>query len=50
MTDRLEWDDQKAARNWHDHGVRFDQAVKAISDSFAVEWIHGRRACELAHE
>lgn len=38
----FEWDPQKAARNWRDHGVTFDQGAKAISDPFAVEWIDER--------
>ena len=29
MSGRFEWDDKKAAANWRDHGITFDQAVKA---------------------
>lgn len=38
----FEWDVNKAAINWRDHGVTFDQGAKAISDPFAVEWIDDR--------
>ena len=38
----FEWDKNKAATNWRDHGVTFQHAVKAFSDQFAVEWIDGR--------
>lgn len=44
MNDRFEWDNRKAAANWCDHGVTFDQAVKAVSDSFAIELIDDREA------
>ena len=33
----FEWDDDKAATNWKDHGVSFEQAVRALRDPFAVE-------------
>jgi uncharacterized protein len=33
----LEWSDEKAAANIRDHGVGFDQAIKAVRDPFAVE-------------
>jgi hypothetical protein len=39
---RFEWDNAKAARNYRDHGVTFDQAVKAVSDPFAIEMIDER--------
>jgi uncharacterized DUF497 family protein len=42
MNDRFDWDADKAATNWHHHGVTFDQAVKAVSDPFALEWIDDR--------
>jgi len=35
--EEFEWDDVKAAANWHAHGVSFDDAVKAFRDRFAVE-------------
>ena len=33
------WDDEKAGRNWRDHGVTFEMAREAFRDPFAVEWI-----------
>jgi uncharacterized DUF497 family protein len=42
MNRRFEWDRNKAAANSRDHDVSFDQAVKAISDPFALEWIDDR--------
>ena len=36
--DDFEWDDAKAARNWLDHGVRFEAARDVFRDVFAVEW------------
>ncbi len=41
MTD-FEWDDNKAAANWRDHGVTFEHAAKACLDPFAVELIDER--------
>jgi len=38
----FEWDNNKAAANWHNHGVTFHQAVKAFSDHFAIERIDDR--------
>ena len=38
----FEWDDNKAAANWHDHGVTFAHAAKACLDPFAVELIDDR--------
>jgi uncharacterized DUF497 family protein len=38
----FEWDNNKAAGNWRDHGVTFQHAVKSFSDHFAVEWIDDR--------
>jgi uncharacterized protein len=35
----FEWDDDKAARNWRDHGVSFEMARGAFADAFAVEWV-----------
>lgn len=37
--DHFEWDDDKAARNWRDHGVSFEMAREAFHDGFAVEWL-----------
>jgi len=42
LKERFEWDNAKAARNYRDHGVTFDQAVKAVADPFAVEMIDAR--------
>jgi uncharacterized protein len=36
---RFDWDENKAATNWRDHGVTFWQALKAINDHFVVEWV-----------
>ena len=36
------WDNNKAAANLRDHGISFRQAIKAISDHFAVEGIDDR--------
>ena len=44
MNDRFSWDDDKAASNWRNHGVTFDQAAKALSDPFAIERIDDREA------
>jgi uncharacterized DUF497 family protein len=44
MNDRFGWHNNKAASNWRDHGVTFDQAAKAIADPFAMEWIDDREA------
>ena len=38
----FEWDDVKAAANWRDHGVSFEQAARACLDPFAVELIDDR--------
>ncbi|MFZ2446689.1 MAG: BrnT family toxin [Syntrophobacteraceae bacterium] len=38
----FEWDNDKAAMNRRDHGVAFQQTVKAFSGHFAVEWIDDR--------
>jgi uncharacterized DUF497 family protein len=42
--DAFEWDTEKAADNWRDHGVTFDDAIKAFRDAFIVEWIDDREA------
>ena len=34
--DAFEWDDDKAAANWRDHGVTFYQAIKTFRDPFAI--------------
>ena len=38
----FEWDDDKAARNWRDHGITFEMARDAFRDPFAVEWVDDR--------
>ena len=42
MNIRFEWDSAKAATNWQDHGVTFEQAVRAFRDPFSVEQIDDR--------
>jgi uncharacterized DUF497 family protein len=42
--DGFEWRKEKAAANWRDHGVTFDQAVRAVRDPFAIEAIDDREA------
>jgi uncharacterized DUF497 family protein len=36
MADGFEWDRAKAAANYKKHGVRFEQAVGAFNDAFAL--------------
>ena len=36
MADDFEWDRTKAAANYKKHGVRFEQAVLAFEDAFAL--------------
>jgi uncharacterized DUF497 family protein len=38
----FEWDDRKAALNWHNHGVSFEMAREVFQDIFAIEWINDR--------
>jgi uncharacterized DUF497 family protein len=42
QNDEFEWWDDKAASNWRDHGVTFDQAAEAVGDPFAIEAIDER--------
>jgi uncharacterized DUF497 family protein len=43
MQDGLfEWGDAKAAQNFRDHGVTFQQAIKAFGDVFALELLDDR--------
>ena len=44
MDGRFVWNNDAAARKWRDHGIAFDQAVKAIVGPFAIEWIDDREA------
>ena len=43
MTLEFEWNEDKAATNWRDHGVAFQEAVKAFQDPFAVEHTDDRK-------
>ncbi len=36
--DDFEWHDEKAARNWREHGVTFEAAREVFRDIFAIEW------------
>ena len=38
----FEWEEDKAAANWRDHGVAFQEAIQAFRDTFAVERIDDR--------
>jgi uncharacterized DUF497 family protein len=38
----FEWDNDKAAINWREHGVEFRHAIRAFRDPFAVERIDAR--------
>jgi uncharacterized protein len=42
MMPDFEWDGDKAAVNWREHGVAFHEAIKAFRDPFAVEWLDDR--------
>jgi uncharacterized DUF497 family protein len=42
MTLELEWDEDKAAANWRDHGLAFEEAIQAFRDPLAVEYIDDR--------
>lgn len=37
--ENFEWDDDKAAQNWRDHGVTFEMARAVFRDAFALEWV-----------
>jgi uncharacterized DUF497 family protein len=39
----FEWDDAKAELNYRNHGVSFEQAIRAFRDAFAVEWVDDRQ-------
>ncbi len=41
--DQFEWDDDKAAHNWRQHGVTFDMARDAFRDVFGMEWEDDRQ-------
>jgi len=40
--EEFEWDDDKAALNWRNHGIRFEMAREAFRDVFAVAWVDDR--------
>ena len=40
--DPFEWDDDKAAQNYADHGVSFDAAKEVFKDPFAIERLDDR--------
>jgi uncharacterized DUF497 family protein len=42
MNEPFEWDSAKAAVNWRDHRVAFEQAIEAFRDPFAIETIDDR--------
>jgi uncharacterized DUF497 family protein len=42
MALQFEWDVDKAASNWREHGLAFDEAVKTFRDLFAVERLDTR--------
>jgi len=40
----FEWEEAKAARNFAEHKVSFEQAAIACCDPFAIAWIDDREA------
>jgi hypothetical protein len=40
--DAFEWDEAKAADNYRNHGVTFEQAKRVFADPFAVERLDDR--------
>jgi len=38
----FQWDEEKAAANWRDHGVAFSEAVRVFRDPLAIEHIDDR--------
>jgi len=42
MERQFEWHPPKAQANWRNHGVAFEDGIRAVSDLFAVEWIDDR--------
>ncbi len=42
MALEFEWDDDKASVNWREHGLAFQNAIKAFRDPFAVERLDAR--------
>ena len=43
--DEFEWDDAKAAQNWHDHGITFG-GPGGVPGRFRVEWLDDRQGAE----
>lgn len=39
---KFQWDDNKAAENYAEHGVRFEAAREVFTDPFALEWLDER--------
>ena len=47
LPDAFEWDDRKAARNWLDHGIRFEAARDVFRDVSTIGWTdHGHSDIE----
>lgn len=42
IDDEFEWDDDKAAANFEQHGVTFEQARSVFRDPFAIELLDDR--------
>ena len=42
MALKFEWDEDKAAFNWREHGLEFDEGIKVFQDPFAVERLDTR--------
>jgi uncharacterized protein len=42
MALEFEWDDDKAAINWREHGLAFQEAINAFTDVFGVEQLDTR--------
>jgi uncharacterized protein len=45
MMPEFEWDEDKAAVNWREHGIAFHEAIKGFRDPFAVERLDDREDC-----
>jgi len=42
--DVFEWDHAKAAENYKNHGITFEQATRAFADPFAIERLDDRES------
>jgi uncharacterized DUF497 family protein len=40
--DAFEWDQAKAAENYKNHGITFEQATRVFADPFAIERLDAR--------